>query len=109
MLEIKNLTKIYPNGKKAVSDLNITIEDGDLYGFIGKNGAGKTTTLKACLTIHDYDTGDILLNGVSIKSAPTECKKLEIYYSLNIEKYNVLIRWFQFLNDTQNCKEKEIK
>lgn len=34
---------------------------------------------------------------------------LEIYYSLNIEKYNVLIRWFQFLNDTQNCKEKEIK
>lgn len=60
MLEIKNLTKIYPNGKKAVSDLSITIEDGDLYGFIGKNGAGKTTTLKACLTIHDYDTGDIL-------------------------------------------------
>ena len=56
MLEIKNLTKIYPNGKKAVSDLSITIEDGDLYGFIGKNGAGKTTTLKACLTIHDYDT-----------------------------------------------------
>ena len=41
MLEIKNLTKIYPNGKKAVSDLSITIEDGDLYGFIGKNGAGK--------------------------------------------------------------------
>jgi len=79
MLEIKNLTKIYPNGKKAVSDLNITIEDGDLYGFIGKNGAGKTTTLKACLTIHDYDTGDILLNGVSIKSAPTECKKLMAY------------------------------
>ena len=42
MLEIKNLTKIYPNGKKAVSDLSITIEDGDLYGFIGKNGAGKS-------------------------------------------------------------------
>jgi len=36
-------------------------------------------------------------------------KKVGLYYSLNIEKYNVLIRWFQFLNDTQNCKEKEIK
>lgn len=75
MLEIKNLTKIYPNGKKAVSNLSMTVADGDLCGFIGKNGAGKTTTLKACLTIHDFETGDILLNGLSIKSAPTECKR----------------------------------
>ena len=75
MLEIKNLTKTYPNGKKAVSNLSMTIEDGDLFGFIGKNGAGKTTTLKACLTIHDFDSGDILLNGISIKTAPTECKR----------------------------------
>ena len=58
MLEIKNLTKIYPNGKKAVSNLSMTVADGDLFGFIGKNGAGKTTTLKACLTIHDFNSGD---------------------------------------------------
>ena len=67
MLEIKNLTKIYPNGKKAVSNLNMTIDNGDLCGFIGKNGAGKTTTLKACLTIHDFEAGEILLDGISIK------------------------------------------
>ena len=79
MLEIRNLTKTYPNGKQAVKNLSITIEDGDLYGFIGKNGAGKTTTLKACLTIHDFDSGDILLNGISIKSNPIECKKRMAY------------------------------
>ena len=61
--------------KKAVSNLSMTVADGDLFGFIGKNGAGKTTTLKACLTIHDFNSGDILLNGMSIKSAPLECKK----------------------------------
>ena len=47
MLEIKNLTKTYGD-KKAVDDITINIEPGEIYGFIGHNGAGKTTTLKAC-------------------------------------------------------------
>ncbi|MCX7615666.1 MAG: ABC transporter ATP-binding protein, partial [Clostridiales bacterium] len=42
MLEIKNLTKIYPGNIKAVDNLSLTVENGDLYGFIGHNGAGKT-------------------------------------------------------------------
>ena len=109
MLEIKNLTKIYPNGKKAVSDLSITIEDGDLYGFIGKNGAGKTTTLKACLTIHDYDTGDILLNGVSIKSAPTECKKLMAYVPDTpiLDPYLTGLQYLNFMCDIYSVSEEK--
>lgn len=109
MLEIKNLTKIYPNGKKAVSDLSITIEDGDLYGFIGKNGAGKTTTLKACLTIHDYDTGDILLNGVSIKSAPTECKKLMAYVPDTpiLDPYLTGLQYLNFMCDIYIVYQKK--
>ena len=109
MLEIKNLTKIYPNGKKAVSDLSITIEDGDLYGFIGKNGAGKTTTLKACLTIHDYDTGDILLNGVSIKSAPTECKKLMAYVPDTpiLDPYLTGLQYLNFICDIYSVSEEK--
>lgn len=101
MLEIKNLTKIYPNGKKAVSNLNMTIDNGDLCGFIGKNGAGKTTTLKACLTIHDFEAGEILLDGISIKSAPTECKKKMAYVPDTpiLETYLTGLQYLNFVCD----------
>ena len=101
MLEIKNLTKIYPNGKKAVSNLSMTVADGDLCGFIGKNGAGKTTTLKACLTIHDFETGDILLNGLSIKSARRECKRKMAYVPDTpiLETYLTGLQYLNFICD----------
>ena len=53
MLQIKNLSKNYGT-KKAVCNLSLVVEDGDIMGFIGKNGAGKTTTLKACLGTVSY-------------------------------------------------------
>ena len=58
MLEIKNLTKTYFGGKAAVSNLTLTVEPGDIYGFIGHNGAGKTTTIKSIVGIHDFDSGE---------------------------------------------------
>lgn len=79
MLEIKNLTKIYPGNVRAVDHLSLTVEDGDLYGFIGQNGAGKTTTIKAVVGIHSFDEGEILIDGLSIKSHPIECKKAMAY------------------------------
>lgn len=57
MLEIRNLSKSYGE-KKAVCNLNLIVEDGDIMGFIGKNGAGKTTTLKSCLGIVGIDKGE---------------------------------------------------
>lgn len=85
----------------AVSDLNITIADGDLYGFIGK----------ACLTIHDYNTGDILLNGVSIKSAPTECKKRMAYVPDTPILYPDLtgLQYLNFICDIYNVSEEKRK
>ena len=65
MLEFRNFGKNYGN-KKAVSNLNLTIEDGDIYAFVGHNGAGKTTTLKAAAGILPFEEGDILVDGVSI-------------------------------------------
>jgi ABC-2 type transport system ATP-binding protein len=111
MLQIKNLTKIYPNGKKAVSDLSLTIDNGDLYGFIGKNGAGKTTTLKACLTIHDYDSGDILLDGVSIKSAPIECKRKMAYVPdfPILDPYLMGLQYLNFICDIYEISEENRK
>jgi ABC-2 type transport system ATP-binding protein len=51
MLTISNLSKTYKGGKKAVDGLNIQIDAGDIYGFIGHNGAGKTTTMKCVVGI----------------------------------------------------------
>ena len=74
MIEIKNVTKKYGN-KKAVDNVSFNVEDGDIFAFIGHNGAGKTTLIKSIVGIHDFDEGDILIDGISIKDNPVECKK----------------------------------
>ena len=66
MIEIKNVTKKYGN-KKAVDNVSFTVNDGDIFAFIGHNGAGKTTLIKSIVGIHEFDNGDILINGKSIK------------------------------------------
>ncbi|MGM9578063.1 MAG: ATP-binding cassette domain-containing protein, partial [Evtepia sp.] len=73
MLRIEHLTKIYGE-KKAVDDLSLHIRPGEIYGFIGHNGAGKTTTIKACCGILQYDSGEIYVDGVSMKQDPLACK-----------------------------------
>lgn len=74
MLNIKNLTKVYGD-KKAVDDLTLHINPGEIYGFIGHNGAGKTTTIKCCCGILQFDEGEILIDGISVKNKPLEAKK----------------------------------
>lgn len=96
MLEIKNLTKKYGE-KKAVDDLSLTINNGEVYGFIGHNGAGKTTTLKSVAGILNFDDGEIFIDGVSIKTNPIDCKKLIAYIPDNPDLYEFMTG-FQFLN-----------
>lgn len=67
MLTIKHLSKYYKGGKRAVKDLNLQVEAGDLYGFIGHNGAGKITAIKAIVGILDLEEGDIEIDGISIQ------------------------------------------
>ena len=84
MLEIKNLTKSYAGSDvKAVDDLSISLRAGEIYGFLGSNGAGKSTTIKALVGIHPFQEGDILINGVSIKTNPLEAKQQIGYVSDN--------------------------
>lgn len=66
MLRIEHLTKKYGD-KKAVDDLSLHIQKGEIYGFIGHNGAGKTTTIKSCCGILNFDEGEIYVDGVSVK------------------------------------------
>jgi len=79
MLEIKKLTKIYTGGKKAVDCLSLKVEEGDIYGFIGANDTGKTSTIKAVMGIHDFDSGEIRINGYSITKDPLKCKSILAY------------------------------
>lgn len=78
MIEVQNVTHKYGD-KKALDNVSFTVEDGSIFAFIGHNGAGKTTLIKAMCGILDYDQGEILINGKSIRSNPLECKKEMAY------------------------------
>lgn len=96
MLKIEHLTKIYGE-KRAVDDLSLHIQPGEIYGFIGHNGAGKTTTLKACCGILQYDSGEITVDGVSMKQNPMACKGKIAYIPDNPDLYEFMTG-IQFLN-----------
>lgn len=97
MLEIINFSKIYPNGKVGAKDINLKVESGDIFAFIGHNGAGKTTTIKSIVGINNFTSGDIKINGISIKDKPIECKKMLAYIPDNPDIYPALTG-IQYLN-----------
>lgn len=109
MLKISNLTKIYKGGKKAVEDVNIHVQAGDIYGFIGHNGAGKTTTIKCVVGIHDFDQGEIFVNGISVKDEPLKCKEIMAYIPDNPDLYEYLtgIQYLNFIADVYGVSAKE--
>lgn len=100
MLEIRNLTKTY-GSKKAVDDISLMIQPGEIYGFIGHNGAGKTTTIKAVCGILQFNSGEIFVDGISIKENPLECKKKIAYIPDNPDLYEFLsgIKYLNFIAD----------
>ena len=113
MLKIVNLKKSY--GKKEVlHGINLEIEDGDLFGFIGSNGAGKTTTIKCVCGINDFESGEIYINGMNIKDKPIECKSMTAYIPDNPDLYEFLtgIQYLNLVSDiyhiTKDAREEEI-
>lgn len=101
MLTINNLTKHYKGSNKGVSNINLEIEAGDIYAFIGHNGAGKTTTLKCVAGIHGFDEGEILIDGISIVKNPLLCKQKIAYIPDNPDLYEYLtgIQYLNFIAD----------
>ena len=75
MIEIQNLSKSYVKDKKSVDQLNLTIKNGEIFGFLGPNGAGKTTTIKMITGILNPDEEDVLIDGKSIKTQSLEAKQ----------------------------------
>ncbi len=100
MLKIEHLTKSYGD-VKAVDDLSLHIKPGEIYGFIGHNGAGKTTTLKAVAGVHGFDSGEIFVDGISIKDKPIEAKRKMAYIPDNPDLYDYMtgIKYLNFVAD----------
>ena len=109
MLRIENLTKSYKYGIKAVDDLTLRVEPGDIYGFIGHNGAGKTTTLRAVTGILEYEEGSVFIDGISLKDKPVECKRLFAFVPDNPELYDHLtgIQYLNFIADLYDISKED--
>ena len=115
MLEIKHYSKTYGKGKKAADDVCLTVESGDIYGFIGHNGAGKSTTIRAVVGVLDFTEGEIYIDGHSVKEEPMACKKITAYIPDNPDLYENLtgIQYLNFIADVfginRDEREKSIK
>jgi ABC-2 type transport system ATP-binding protein len=101
MLHIENLTKTYKGSKTAVSHLDLDVESGDIYGFIGHNGAGKTTTIKCIAGIIDFEEGEIKIDSIPVKDDPIKCKSMIAYIPDNPDLYEYLtgIQYLNFMAD----------
>ena len=108
ILRIEHLTKSYGN-KKAVDDLSLTIQSGDLFGFIGHNGAGKTTAIRSAVGVLDFEQGTITVDGHSLQDEPLACKQVIAYLPDNPDLYDYLtgIQYLSFIADIFNVSKLE--
>ena len=109
MLVIKNFSENYGGPVNVVYDLSLTVEAGDIYGFIGHNGAGKSTTIKAVVGIMDIKQGDVIIDGLSMKTHAVECKKKLAYVPDNPDIYEYMkgIEYLNFIGDVFNVDKDE--
>lgn len=109
MLSIRNLSKSYSKGEKAIDNVSIEVKSGEIFGFIGHNGAGKTTTIKSVIGLLDFEEGQILINGNDIKKNPLKCKKDVAYIPDNPDLYEALtgIQYLNFIADIFEVEENE--
>lgn len=109
MLSIRNFSKSYKGGKKAVDNVNLEVNSGDIFGFIGHNGAGKTTTIRSVVGVLDFEEGEILIDGKSIKKDPLTCKKIMAYIPDNPDLYEYLtgIAYLNFVADIYEVPKKD--
>ncbi len=111
ILEIKNFTKTYSKNKKAVDNLSLSVMPGEIHGFIGHNGAGKTTTIRAIVGVMDFNDGEILIAGHSIKKEPVKCKSLTAYIPDNPDIYDYItgIQYLNYMADMFSVEKKQRK
>ena len=92
MIELKNVRKNFDN-LEVLSDINITINDGEIYGIVGQSGAGKSTLLRCINGLVDYQSGQILVDGelVSVKDK-NRLRNLQKKIGMIFQNFNLLSR-----------------
>ncbi len=98
MLELINYSKTYSNNKGA-KNISLKVDSGDIFAFIGHNGAGKSTTIKSIVGVNDIQSGDILIDNISMKTNPLQAKKLFAYVPDNPDIYESLtgVQYLDFI------------
>lgn len=109
MIEINNVSKTYNGALKAVDDISLNIEDGEIFGFLGPNGAGKTTTIKMITGILTPDSGTIKINGKDISENTLQAKK---QFGFVPDSPNMFLRlkgieYLNFMSDIYNVDADE--
>lgn len=109
MLTISHLSKCYAGGRKAVDDLSLRVNAGEIFGFIGHNGAGKTTTLRSVAGVMDFDAGEIEVDGKSIRRQAVAAKRVMAFLPDNPDLYEYLsgIGYLTFLMDVYAIPKAE--
>ncbi|MBQ6478692.1 MAG: ABC transporter ATP-binding protein [Erysipelotrichaceae bacterium] len=109
MIEFKNVSKSYKKGFKAVDDLTLTINNGEIFGFLGPNGAGKSTTIRMLTGILNIDEGQILLDGKDIEKEPIEAKRTFGYVADDPDQFLALkgIEYLNFMADVYGVEKRK--
>ena len=110
VLETRDLTKIY-NGTPVVDKLNLTIEEGEIFGFLGPNGAGKTTAILMILGLTEPSSGEVSVFGYNSTREPLKVKRIASYLPENVGFYEDLTAWENlfYITRLKNIPEKEAK
>jgi ABC-2 type transport system ATP-binding protein len=111
MIEISNLTKKYESGKVALDSVTITINPGEICGYIGLNGAGKTTTIKIISGALEFDSGSVIVSGMDVKIKPVEVKKITGYVPESGNIFNSLtaIEYLLFIGNIRKIKDNTLR
>ena len=109
ILEISHYSKNYGKDKKACDDVSLTVESGDIFGFIGHNGAGKSTTIRAVVGVLDFEEGKISIDGHDVKTEPLESKRVMAYIPDNPDLYENLtgLQYLNFIADAFDVSEED--
>jgi ABC-2 type transport system ATP-binding protein len=109
MIELISVTKSYNGKTKAVDNVNLTIPNGEIFGFLGPNGAGKTTTIKMITGIINPVSGSISINGIDIKKEDIKAKKQFGFVPDNPDMFLRLkgIEYLNFMADIYEVESEE--
>lgn len=110
MIDLQNVSKSYAGGSvRAVDNLSLRVEPGEIFGFLGPNGAGKTTTIKIMTGLLNADAGSVRIKGFDIAKEALKAKANIGYVPDNADVYERLkgIEYLNFMADVYNVSQME--